>query len=1106
MCRSLPTLLLNGFTCLLIVAVSLTTVSTATSAAAATFAAATGSRNGGSGHTLAPYDDFHYPSEEPAEAAAAIYPSVTRVGSSSADFVYNNNGTNTTAKNVKVGDSVGPWRVVALVPLNAYAVVEREWQRWGTIAYVYVGGSGNSLSKGNTKSASPTASGRRTLLRKSVGALSGIRQPYFNFTGTDPDYFSRIEAGLDDVAATAAAAFTQDGEPDYASLAATLAPQRDINEIANREDVVKFVVTYNGRIKSGSQGITEYVDQHAPPPNEQKIIFDPGQHLSFWPSRFENSKSGLLGGYMRMANVGAFSPSVGKGYELVAFSPVMPGVTTSENDGDRSVEAPSPPPCAYAGPFNNTYVPNYPSEGAKSFATLAEAEAACDADLDCTGLTIGRGHGYQPRAGNSTLPSPFKETSWLISNLAACKVLPTLAGINYSPAVYVRLREVNASTGPGGSIPLYYRADNSSLTPLPVATFYDAMLNYTQRYTSMFSTAMRVRLPNHDRRQHDMALSALQSSVSNFVGLQPNYGNGATYWSYGKTDNGSLPFNILTVGDALLDWNLCDLALRVVGFYFQNYITNNGAINYYTWGNDGDSVGDLGRLAQLYTKTVSYCAAPSSWQSAHQPIVEALGVHMHSLWAAAAARKVSRPGCEGLLVGPPEHDWAGDTTDYFYNNNVWHMRGMDVLGTFLKTHGNATLGAQLLTGSVALRAAVLTSVQKCVVKNDYNNSTSGSGSVSSSSSSSSSSPSSSFSTQQQSTLTIKRGGGQQQKEFKRKHHQSPPSLFLPPAAAIGAKAYATMTESRAASYANFRFWSETLLADVLPRDIENSFLSYHNQLGGRAGGASRFEGWLDDMPTTGWGYGALTNNRTRDFQALLYGHAATYQSRGTFHTTEQLAWKGEGWYRDFLHWPNPSPNGTNASVIIKSTTATSTGATTAAADSDVATAAAPKGIHGNYKYYAQENDVSFCIVSQILIARLTRWQLVFDDAYRSGGSSSSDNTAASVWLARGAPRRWYLKNAGGFGVENAPTYHGAVSFTVTPDQQVPNKATFELVPPTAAVSNGIVFRLRWPSQLVGDAPACSHACRIVDLDSASGTVAIVATIAGKCLVTATFSA
>lgn len=74
-----------------------------------------------------------------------------------------------------------------------------------------------------------------------------------------------------------------------------------------------------------------------------------------------------------------------------------------------------------------------------------------------------------------------------------------------------------------------------------------------------------------------------------------------------------------------------------------------------------------------------------------------------------------------------------------------------------------------------------------------------------------------------------------------------------------------MTGSREASYANFRFYSEALLgprqgrasrvirhkahfppspllaADVLPRGAEQLFLDAHNSLGGRLGGASRFE-------------------------------------------------------------------------------------------------------------------------------------------------------------------------------------------------------------------------------------------------------------------------
>lgn len=169
-----------------------------------------------------PYDDFHYPSEEHTEARAAATPALTAVGGDQATMTYK--GKQYFAK---LGDSVGEWRVVGLsgaATRAPFAVVEREWSRWGRITFLYTDGTNMPL-------------------RKSVGALESIRQPYFNFTGSDPEYFTKIAAGLDDVAAQTAANLTTDGEPDYPSLAAVLAPQRDLASISNPEDVVKFVVT-----------------------------------------------------------------------------------------------------------------------------------------------------------------------------------------------------------------------------------------------------------------------------------------------------------------------------------------------------------------------------------------------------------------------------------------------------------------------------------------------------------------------------------------------------------------------------------------------------------------------------------------------------------------------------------------------------------------------------------------------------------------------------------------------------------------------------------------------------------------------------------------------
>merc|ERR1712048_1409207 len=279
--------------------------------------------------------------------------------------------------------------------------------------------------------------------------------------------------------------------------------------------------------------------------------------------------------------------------------------------------------------------------------------------------------------------------------------------------------------------------------------------------------------------------------------------------------------------------------------------------------------------------------------------------------------------------------------------------------------------------------------------------------------------------------------------------------FLPPYAEFGMTPFSHMTKGRLAEYSNFRFYSETPLSDVLPKDIESMLLMWHNNMGGRIGGASRFSGWLDDMPTAGWGYGAITNNRTDDFLALLYGHMANYLSRGTFHSTEQLSFKGEGWYRGFLHWHNPPPNGT-------------------VGDS----AAVPERL----QYYGSENDVSFCIVSNIIVARMTRWQLVFEDLYRPQfGGEKSD---AAIWLARGAPKRWF-GTGGGFQVRNAPTRFGALSYEVSIEEGV---AMYKVTVPPAAPAE-LQWKLRWP---LGAEDVQCQGCKVLEASS-SGIVAVTAT-------------
>ena len=97
------------------------------------------------------------------------------------------------------------------------------------------------------------------------------------------------------------------------------------------------------------------------------------------------------------------------------------------------------------------------------------------------------------------------------------------------------------------------------------------------------------------RRQLDTVRASLVFASSNYVGEQSNYGFGATYWSYGREDNGSLPLDVLEPDAALLEWGQCGVALPHLSFYFDNYIDlQHGNVRYSgEWPTPGDSVRPL---------------------------------------------------------------------------------------------------------------------------------------------------------------------------------------------------------------------------------------------------------------------------------------------------------------------------------------------------------------------------------------------------------------------------------------------------------------------------------------------------------------------------------
>ena len=275
--------------------------------------------------------------------------------------------------------------------------------------------------------------------------------------------------------------------------------------------------------------------------------------------------------------------------------------------------------------------------------------------------------------------------------------------------------------------------------------------------------------------------------------------------------------------------------------------------------------------------------------------------------------------------------------------------------------------------------------------------------------------------------------------------------FLPVYGELNATPPVNMHVDAKSSYANFRFLSEPMLTGtaILPKEVMAYWLHLHNAKGGRLGGQSRFEDHLDDMPTAGWGYGALVNNQTQDFMELLYGHAANYQSRGTFHSTEQLSFVGTGRYRGFLHIKDPTPGSPDA------------------------TAENLPSVGSGLGYNGGENDISFCIVSNILVAHMTRWQLIMEND-------------GAIWLGRGAPKRWFTPGNGGFNVSAAPSTVGLVDFTLAVSTAATAQYSVTTKTPAAI---GARWSMRWPGALKVGSARCTD-CEIVAEDPALGIVSV----------------
>lgn len=203
----------------------------------------------------------------------------------------------------------------------------------------------------------------------------------------------------------------------------------------------------------------------------------------------------------------------------------------------------------------------------------------------------------------------------------------------------------------------------------------------------------------------------------------------------------------------------------------------------------------------------------------------------------------------------------------------------------------------------------------------------------------------------------------------------------------------------------FRYYSEMLSSDALDNYTAVQLQNFRENNGGCLSGMTRYSDHLDDMPAIGYAQASIASDRIQEYLLLLYGHAANYQGRGSFFSTEQ-----ESLYQD--------------------------------------------ASNHNWRASLGEIQAAFCTPSQMLVSAMTAMQVL-----------SESRDTEEIWLARAAPRRWYAE---GFSVTNGPTRYGNISFAINETDSAGTSVTlsadFRQLPHVHAPQPLLHIRVRWPAR------------------------------------------
>lgn len=549
-------------------------------------------------------------------------------------------------------------------------------------------------------------------------------------------------------------------------------------------------------------------------------------------------------------------------------------------------------------------------------------------------------------------------------------------GAAAEPTVYIRLQAITGNTAGsssdmGGPYQYFGVSADRIVTPMADdgAAFYAALFAEQAAWQQTFSGAAQLQLPGAEgARQVDTAVGGIVTGLTLYTGLQPTYGNGGDYWTPGD----ALLWETGTLNTALLAYGLIRQAADRVGYYLWNYVdAADGTLNVTrlcSEGGFGDALSDAGELLALFVDTA---AAMLRYE---QGGAEWVAAHL-PVFAAVTNYTLQ------LRLNASAATAPGSVTHGLIYGSPEHdtCRAPDYY-----YHNSAWLLRGLMAAGPFLReyggpgyAVLAAEVVREVPR---------------------------FRADLHASLelaTVTSSDGR--------------PLFVPPIAAVNVTPYTRMTESEVSEYALFRYWPDMLRSGVLPPGYGPAILAYRAAHGGAVSGLTRFSSRLDQMPSFGYAGAFLQHDDLPQFHLMLYSHMASYSSRGVFSSSEQLPFRADslGRWRDYM-WTTTGGGATAAG------TADATGGSAVSAASYAG--GRGRGSGSGQGWTPLEAGIDMCIASVLLPTLATRWQLVYEDADHRG----------HVWLAKGAPRRWYASTSSQpFEALHVPTAVGRISLSAT---------------------------------------------------------------------------